>query len=154
MASKNFRVDEMKSIRLSEDAQRLLKLLAAYEDKTEGAIIEEALPMYLQARTLAYGNDLAEARALANATPDTAGEIVDRLTSAIEEALEAGELRAHRGKYTRPLSRKKHGLDTQVWSEGKNHSPDLARVVRETREQLVAASHESDGKARLRKRAG
>lgn len=79
-----------KSIRLSEDTQRLLKILAAFEDKTEGAIIEEALPMYLQARTLAYGNSLDVARELANSTPDTAGDIVARLTEAIEQALSEG----------------------------------------------------------------
>ncbi len=38
------------SIRLTDDAQRLLELLAAFENKTEGAIIEEALPIYLQVR--------------------------------------------------------------------------------------------------------
>jgi predicted transcriptional regulator len=79
-----------KSIRLSDDAQRLLKLLAAFEDKTEGAIIEEALPLYLQMRTLSYGNQLDIARELANSTPDTAGEIVERVTTAIEEALGQG----------------------------------------------------------------
>src|SRR2546423_15466360 len=79
-----------KSIRLTDDTQRLLKLLAAFEDKTEGAIIEEALPMYLQARTPAYGNTLDIARELANSTPETAGEIVERLTEAIEQALRNG----------------------------------------------------------------
>lgn len=75
---------------MTAETQRLLKLLAAFEDKTEGAIIEEALPMYLQARVLAYGNDVDIARELAQSTPETAGEIVDRLTGAIEDALAQG----------------------------------------------------------------
>jgi hypothetical protein len=79
-----------KSIRLSDDAQRLLKLLAAFEDKTEGAIIEDALPLYLQMRSLSYGNELDIARELANSTPDSAGEIVERVTAAIEDALHNG----------------------------------------------------------------
>ena len=80
-----------KSIRLTEDAQRLLRLLAAYEDKTEGAIVEEALPLYLQMRALADGKELDVARELANSTPETAGEIVARVTAAIEGALTKGK---------------------------------------------------------------
>ena len=79
-----------KSIRLNPDAQRLLKLLSAFEDKTEGEIVEEALAMYLQARTLSYGNTVDVARELANSTPENAGEIVARMTGAIEQALAEG----------------------------------------------------------------
>lgn len=75
---------------MNADTQRLLKLLAAFEDKTEGEIVEEALPLYLQMRTLAYGNELEAARHLANSTPETAGEIVERMTEALESALSQG----------------------------------------------------------------
>ena len=76
-----------KSIRLNADTQRPLKLLSAYEDKGEGQIVEEALAVYLQFRSLAYSNQLEAARELAHSTPETAGEIVGRLSDAIEEAL-------------------------------------------------------------------
>ncbi|HVA18933.1 MAG TPA: hypothetical protein VMU55_02020 [Solirubrobacteraceae bacterium] len=79
-----------KSIRITEDAQRLLRLLAAFEDRTEGAIVEDALAAYLQIRSLGYGSVLPEARDLADTTPEDVGETVSRLTSAIENALAAG----------------------------------------------------------------
>ena len=44
-----------KSIRITEDAQRFLRLVAAFEDRTEGAIVEDALAAYLQVRSLGYG---------------------------------------------------------------------------------------------------
>ena len=82
----------IKSIRLSNDTQRLLKLVSAYEDKTEGAIVEEALAVYLQVRSLAYSNTLDAARHVAHSTPETAGDVVERLTAAIAEALESARV--------------------------------------------------------------
>jgi predicted transcriptional regulator len=81
-----------KSIRITEDAQRLLRLLAAFEDRTEGTIIEDALAAYLQIRSLGYGNVLPEARELAHTTPEDVGETLTRLTGAIENALAEGRL--------------------------------------------------------------
>jgi predicted transcriptional regulator len=79
-----------KSIRLTEDAQRLLRLVAAFEDRTEGAIVEDALAAYLQIRSLGYGTVLSEARELAHTTPEDVGDTVARLTVAIEKALASG----------------------------------------------------------------
>ncbi|MHB1808727.1 MAG: hypothetical protein ACYCU0_05450 [Solirubrobacteraceae bacterium] len=79
-----------KSIRITQDAQRLLRLLAAFEDRTEGAILEEALAAYLQIRSLGYGAVLPEARELAHTTPEDVGDTVARLTGAIENALADG----------------------------------------------------------------
>src|ERR1700681_4546605 len=81
-----------KSIRITEDAQRLLRLVAAFEDRTEGAIVEDALAAYLQIRSLGYGSVLPEARQLAHTTPEDVGETVARLTGAIERALTEGRL--------------------------------------------------------------
>jgi len=81
-----------KSIRITEDAQRLLRLVAAFEDRTEGTIIEDALAAYLQIRSLGYGAVLPEARELGHTTPERVGETVARLTSAIEKALAEGRL--------------------------------------------------------------
>lgn len=79
-----------KSIRMSEDAQRLLRLLAAFEDRAEGAIVEDALAAYLQIRSLGYGSVLPEARDLAHTSPEDVGATVERLTKAIERALASG----------------------------------------------------------------
>jgi hypothetical protein len=79
-----------KSIRMTEDAQRLLRLVAAFEDRTEGAIVEDALAAYLQIRSLGYGSVLPEARDLAHTTPEDVGDTVARLTGAIENALANG----------------------------------------------------------------
>ena len=76
-----------KSIRITDDAQRLLRLVAAFEDRTEGAIVEDALAAYLQIRSLGYGSVLPEARELGHTTPEDVGETVARLTDAIEKAL-------------------------------------------------------------------
>ena len=65
-----------KSIRITEDAQRLLRLVAAFEDRTEGAIVEDALAAYLQIRSLGYESVLPEARELAHTTPEDVGETV------------------------------------------------------------------------------
>jgi hypothetical protein len=81
-----------KSIRITEDAQRLLRLVAAFEDRTEGAIVEDALAAYLQIRSLGYESVLPEVRELGHTTPEHVGETVARLTSAIEQALDAGRL--------------------------------------------------------------
>lgn len=81
-----------KSIRITEDAQRLLRLVSAFEDRTEGAVIEDALAAYLQIRSLGYASVLPEARDLAHTTPEDVGETVTRLTSAIEKALAEGRL--------------------------------------------------------------
>jgi hypothetical protein len=79
-----------KSIRITEDAQRLLRLVAAFEDRTEGAIVEDALAAYLQIRSLGYESVLPEARELAHTTPEDVGDTVARLTGAIEQALANG----------------------------------------------------------------
>jgi len=81
-----------KSIRITEDAQRLLRLVAAFEDRTEGAIVEDALAAYLQIRSLGYESVLPEVRELGHTTPERVGETVARLTSAIEQALDGGRL--------------------------------------------------------------
>jgi hypothetical protein len=81
-----------KSIRITADAQRLLRLVAAFEDRTEGAILEDALAAYLQIRSLGYESVLPEARDLAHTTPENVGETVARLTGAIERALAEGQL--------------------------------------------------------------
>jgi hypothetical protein len=86
-----------KSIRITEDAQRLLRLVAAFEDRTEGAIVEDALAAYLQIRSLSYGSVLPEARELGHTTPEHVGETVARLTSAIEKALAEGRLASKPG---------------------------------------------------------
>ena len=96
-ASNRTRIDIMplrttKSIRITEDAQRLLRLVAAFEDRTEGAIVEGALAAYLQIRSLGYGSVLPEARELAHTTSQDVGETVARLTSAIENALADGRV--------------------------------------------------------------
>lgn len=79
-----------KSIRLSAETQRLLRLLAAFEQRTEGDIVEDALAAYLQIRSLSYTGTLPEAAELANTTPDSVGDIVERLTTAIERAIGEG----------------------------------------------------------------
>lgn len=79
-----------KSIRITEDAQRLLRLVAAFEDRTEGAIVEDALAAYLQIRSLGYESVLGEARELAHTTPEDVSDTVARLTGAIERALANG----------------------------------------------------------------
>ncbi len=79
-----------KSIRITEDAQCLLRLIAAFEDRNEGAIVEDALAAYLQIRSLGYGSVLPEARELAHTTPEDVGDTVARLTGAIEKALANG----------------------------------------------------------------
>jgi hypothetical protein len=80
-----------KSIRITEEAQRLLRLVSAFEDRTEGAIVEDALAAYLQMRSLGYSDVLPEARELAHTTPEAVGETVQRLTDAIEKALSSGQ---------------------------------------------------------------
>ncbi len=92
-----------KSIRITEDAQRLLRLVAAFEDRTEGAILEDALAAYLQIRSLGYGSVLPEARDLAHTTPQDVGETVARLTGAIESALADGRLAPRPGAAKRRL---------------------------------------------------
>jgi predicted transcriptional regulator len=79
-----------KSIRITEDAQRLLRLIAAFEDRTEGTIVEDALAAYLQIRSLGYESVLPEVRELAHTTPEDVGDTVARLTGAIERALAGG----------------------------------------------------------------
>jgi predicted transcriptional regulator len=90
-----------KSIRITEDAQRLLRLVAAFEDRTEGAIVEDALAAYLQIRSLGYESVLPEARELAHTTPENVGDTVARLTSAIENALANGRHAAMRSPRAR-----------------------------------------------------
>jgi hypothetical protein len=80
-----------KSIRITEEAQRLLRLVSAFEDRTEGAIVEDALAAYLQMRSLGYSGVLPEARELAHTTPESVGDTVQRLTDAIERALRNGQ---------------------------------------------------------------
>jgi hypothetical protein len=80
-----------KSVRMNPDAQKLLRLLAAYEDRTEGAIVEDALAVYLQYRSLSYSAALPEARDLNHAEPASVGDALERLTTAIEGALKAGQ---------------------------------------------------------------
>jgi predicted transcriptional regulator len=92
-----------KSIRITEDAQRLLRLVAAFEDRTEGAIVEDALAAYLQIRSLGYEGVLPEARELAHTTPEHVGATVARLTSAIEQALHEGRLAPQPGDAKRRL---------------------------------------------------
>jgi len=92
-----------KSIRINEDAQHLLRLLAAFENRTEGAIVEDALAAYLQIRSLGYTSVLPEARELAHTTPEDVGETVTRLTSAIENALAAGRSAPEPGSAKRRL---------------------------------------------------
>jgi predicted transcriptional regulator len=72
------------SLRITKAAQRPLRLLAAFEDRTEGAVIEDALAAYLQIRSLGYSGVLPEARQLAHTTPEDVGDTVARLTAAIE----------------------------------------------------------------------
>jgi len=79
-----------KSVRMTPEAQKLLRLLAAYEDRTEGAIVEDALTAYLQYRSLSYSQALPEARELNHAEPASVEHALSRLTSAIEGALDAG----------------------------------------------------------------
>lgn len=107
-ASNRGKIDTMsqrttKSIRITEDAQRLLRLVAAFEDRTEGAILEDALAAYLQIRSLGYGSVLPEARDLAHTTPEDVGETVARLTGAIESALADGRLAPRPGAAKRRL---------------------------------------------------
>jgi hypothetical protein len=80
-----------KSIRITPEAQRLLRLVAAFENRTEGTIVEDALAVYLQMRSLGYSETLPEARELAHTTPESVGDTVDRLTHAIERALSNGQ---------------------------------------------------------------
>lgn len=79
-----------KSIRITDDAKRLLRLIAAFENRTEGAILEDALAAYLQIRSLSYESVLPEVRELGHTTPEEVGETVGRLTEAIERALAEG----------------------------------------------------------------
>jgi len=80
-----------KSIRISDEARRLLPLLAAFEERTEGEIVEDALAAYLQIKSLSYSGTLPEARELGNTTPEAVGDVVERLTTAIERALGEGQ---------------------------------------------------------------
>lgn len=85
---------QIKGIRMNAETQRLLKLLAALENRSEADIAEAALLGYLQIRSIGFTGSLDEARELANATPENVGEIVARLTDAMEAALASGQLPA------------------------------------------------------------
>lgn len=78
-----------KGIRMTGDMQRLLKLLAALEDRPEADVVEDALLGYLQLRSIGLTGRLDEARALANAKPEEVGDVVARLVDAMERALES-----------------------------------------------------------------
>lgn len=92
-----------KSIRITDDAKRLLRLVAAFEDRTEGAILEDAIAAYLQIRSLGYESVLPEARDLANTSPENVGETVARLTGAMERALAEGRRAPEPGSGKRRL---------------------------------------------------
>jgi hypothetical protein len=100
-----------KSIRITEEAQRLLRLVAAFEDRTEGAIVEDALAAYLQIRSLSYGGVLPEARELAQTSPESVGDTVERLTAAIEGALRHRQLAPKPGEAKKRLRDRRRAVE-------------------------------------------
>jgi hypothetical protein len=79
-----------KSIRLGSDHQDLLKLLAAFEGKSEGELVEHAIEAYLHARVLAYRESLGLTKADLAIRPEEAGALVERVRGAMEKALADG----------------------------------------------------------------
>lgn len=76
-----------KNLRISPDAGELLRLVSAYEDRSESDLVEEALSIYLQHRALAWRKDLG-LPVEAFADGQTAiSRTVGRLHEAMEEAL-------------------------------------------------------------------
>lgn len=80
----------VKSIRMSDEHQDVLRLLAAYEDTPETALVEEALELLVQSRALAYRRALGLPRETVAATPETVHELVPRIRDAIREAVAGG----------------------------------------------------------------
>ena len=79
-----------KSIRLAEEHQELLKLLAAFEHLSEGELVEQALESFVHARVLAYRKTLGLSRNEVDVRIEDAGELVARLREAMARAIAEG----------------------------------------------------------------
>ena len=80
----------IKSIRMSDEHQDALRLLSAYEDVPETALVEEAIDLLVQARALNYRRELGLPHELLAVTPETVHEFVPRVRDAIREAVAGG----------------------------------------------------------------
>lgn len=79
-----------KSLRLSEDHQDLIRLLAAFENIGEGDLVEHALEAYLAERVISYRKTLGLSREQVSFTPETLTETLASVRTAVQEALAAG----------------------------------------------------------------
>jgi hypothetical protein len=79
-----------KSIRLAEEHQELLKLLAAFESLSEGELVERALESFVHGRVLAYRKTLGLSRDAVDVRLEDAGELVTRLREAMARAIAEG----------------------------------------------------------------
>jgi hypothetical protein len=79
-----------KSIRFSEDHQRLLELLSVFEQVTEGELIEHAIEAYVYDRSLAFRKTLGLSRDEIDVAPEAACKLVERLQQAMAEAIANG----------------------------------------------------------------
>jgi hypothetical protein len=79
-----------KSLRLSEDHQDLIRLLAAFENVGEGDLVEHALEAYLAERVISYRKTLGLSREQVSFSPDTLKERLASVRAAVQEALANG----------------------------------------------------------------
>lgn len=95
----------VKSIRMSEEYQDALGLLAAYEGTPETALIEEAIDLLVQHRALTYRRALGLPREAVAPTPETVHEVVPRIREAMRTALAGG---AHAPREDERIERLRH----------------------------------------------
>jgi hypothetical protein len=76
-----------KNLRISPDANQLLRLVSAYENRSEADLLEDALAIYLQHRALEWRKDLGLPIEAFDDGDTALSAAVERLTAAFGSAL-------------------------------------------------------------------